>query len=424
MGYAALLAYVTILFIRPQEWMPLLYGVNVLDYVMGVGLLALVAHMMSGDEGFDDAPQNWLMLGLFGAVLMSHVRHTNLAGLTASVTDFGKTFLFYLLIISFVTTVRRVRGLIVLMVVGCLFMSIHGIMQAHTGAGFGGAEPMIYEDFVRVRAFGIFHDPNDLSLMLVATIPFLLGAIFTRGTSLLLRILAAGTLVPFLYCIYLTNSRGGWLALAAMVFVFAYVKLPYKKVGFVLGLAAIPLVIALGPSRTANIDTSGGSVHGRLIAWGDGIAMLKTNPLFGVGHGRYTIFSERTAHNSFVLCWGELGLVGYFFWLGMILAALKDYWAFENMDPRGPPGSELKTLYKALTAGLMGFLAAAFFLSRSYLQPLFLMLGLFAAMRAIHERQEGDLEDGFHLSDWPYLAAAAVGSIIAMYLMVLILNTL
>ncbi len=424
MAYFALLLYTAVLFIRPQEWVSWMLGMPVLDYVVGFAVIAWLAHLLSTEWRVKDAPQNLLVLGLFAAVLMSHVRHTYLAALQEEFQVFGKVVLIYFLIASTADSTRRIKGLILVIVLGCLFMSAHGILQAHRGYGFGGAVPIVRNDLVRVRAMGIFHDPNDLSLMLVAVMPFLLSAALDRESSIFVRVGSLAAVVPMVYCVYLTDSRGGWLALAVMAMAFVFVHLRNKKIGILLAVLAVPLVFALGPSRVDTITTEDGSVRGRTTAWGYGNWMLKRWPLFGAGKGRFVEFSPEglVAHNSFVHCWGELGLFGYFFWLGLVLASFKDCWALGRASPETDEGKALSRLGRAGVASLAGFMSAAFFLSRTYIIPLYILFGLFAAMHTVYEKQEAELPGLAGTADWKYLLVIELLSIPGLWLLIRILN--
>ena len=424
MAYFALLLYTAILFIRPQEWVGFMKGWPILDFVVGFAILAWLGHLLRREWSVKDAPQNWLMLGLFVAVIMSHVRHTYMAATIESFQSFGKVVLIYFLMVSVLTTKKRIKGMIAVIVIGCLFMSLHGILQAHTGLGFGGAKPLIREDMVRVRAMGIFHDPNDLSLMLVSVMPFLVSVFLNRESAVPARALCGAALIPMLYCVYLTNSRGGWLALAVTAGVYAYMRLPYKKLGMALGVLALPAVVVLGPSRVETIGSQDGSIEGRVAAWGYGNYMLKQWPIFGAGKGRFTEFSDdgRVAHNSFVHCYAELGLFGYFFWIGLIMASLWDGYTLSKAEFEDEENQDLSRLGEAGVAGLIGFLAAAFFLSRTYIIPLYLLFALMAALRSVADKEEQKLPERLTRAKTKYVAAAELTSIPAFYVMVRILN--
>ena len=429
-AYAGLLLFTAALFIRPQAWAPLLrgfslFGFGLMDFIMGFALLAWFAEIGQKGWKFKKIPQNWLMLGLVSAVFMSHMRHTNLGDAISAVGEFGKVFIYYILIASLLTSTRRVKGLISMMVIGCLFMSIHGIMQAHTGAGFGGAAPLIqHGELIRVRAFGTFHDPNDLALILVTCLPFLFGEVLSGENTAPWRFLNLLPIPFLLYCIYLTNSRGGWLALAVMALVFCLIYLRKKFLGIVLGILAVPVVFMLGPSRVGSVTSTGGAVEGRLLAWGYGNRMLKRFPLFGVGRGRFAIFAGEniSPHNSFVQCWAETGLFGYFFWVGLIWATLQDGWAFITSKADGPEARRLKELSRAGIAALVGYMSAAFFLTRTFHHCPYILFGLFAAMRNIHMQQIEESAKYFQWSETKYVVALELISIPALWVLVRILN--
>ncbi|HRI19168.1 MAG TPA: hypothetical protein PL196_11645, partial [Burkholderiaceae bacterium] len=114
-----------------------------------------------------------------------------------------------------------------------------------------------------------------------------------------------------------------------------------------------------------------------------------------------------TAHNSFVLAIAELGLFGYFFWLSILaVSALMLYRILRSTEPAAPtsvPAGTGHSLYEVrrpppapaepppkwadlqlaaltLACSLAGSLVAAFFLSRSYVLILYLLIALIVAV--------------------------------------------
>jgi hypothetical protein len=57
----------------------------------------------------------------------------------------------------------------------------------------------------------------------------------------------------------------------------------------------------------------------RLEAWANGLEMFKSAPIFGIGFNSFTDLYEITAHNSFVLCLAELGLLGSTLWMALLV---------------------------------------------------------------------------------------------------------
>ena len=422
MAFAMVILYVTLLFFRPMEWVPAILGWPILDYVAAVTLLATLIELPNKRWSLKRAPENWLVLLFFVACLMSHVRHAYLAAFIGTFQTFGKIILLYFFIAINVNTIRKLKVLLAVIIIGCLFLSIHGILQWHTGAGFGGQKPMVvpHNDEIRVVAFGFFNDPNDLALMLVTIMPFVISAIHCHRVFFFRRLLNLLFLGAMTYCLFRTNSRGGWLAFGAMLAAYFCITLAKKKLGIVVGILAIVMLFVVAPSRMQTTSTEEGSARGRLVAWADGNRMLKANPIFGVGKGRFAEYSEDSleAHNSFVHCYAELGLFGYFAWLAIIFAALKDAWHIGRVKSPDPQQQELSRLARVSISALFGYMAAAFFLSRTYIPPLYILFAMFAAIRSIQDRDFGPVEGWFVKKDLRLVAAAVPLSIICMYIFV------
>ena len=117
-------------------------------------------------------------------------------------------------------------------------------------------------------------------------------------------------LVPaavLLWATYLTHSRGGLIALAAVTLLASRKKLgtapsTILAVVFVFGMLALDFTGGRGISAVDGAD--------RLEAWASGLEMFKSSPLFGIGFNNFADLNGITAHNSFVLCLAELGLLG------------------------------------------------------------------------------------------------------------------
>jgi O-antigen ligase len=125
------------------------------------------------------------------------------------------------------------------------------------------------------------------------------------------------------------------------------------------------------------------STSGRLVAWTEGFEMLKTRPILGVGYGQFVDHHTLTAHNSLVLCFAETGLLGCFFWVGLFVVTLLELHALKNLPGDEPFDDLARQWAEGLQLSLIGFMAAAFFLSRTFVPTLYLIIGLSAAVAAI-----------------------------------------
>jgi hypothetical protein len=432
LAYASLIVYVLLLFIRPWDWVWAMMNWHLMTAVTGVAIFATLVELGKRQWRFKDTPQNWLVLGFFIAVAVSNIFDVPVPfyfeGTKRAFLEFGKVMLLYFLISINLKNLRQVKGFIAAVIIGCLFMAIHGILQIHAGSGFGGPQgpqpesmplwiPM--EQGYRTRAFGAWGDPNDLAQALVMVMPFLVSGIHRPGIGAprrLISLLLAGVIG---YGVYLTGSRGGWLALAVTALSYFLLTFRTKKAAVVMGIVALAGLILFAPARVQSGSTHDQSAHGRIVAWADGNNMLKMSPIFGVGKGMFGDYAQtvKVAHNSYVQCWAELGLFGYFWWLGMLFASVKDSYALGKERSDDPEKGEMGRVSRALLAALIGFLASSVFLTRTYTAELFILVGLIAAMRTIREREAGPLPHGFVKRDCWWVLAIEMTSIPFLYVM-------
>ena len=193
-----------------------------------------------------------------------------------------------------------------------------------------------------------------------------------------------GFLGLILYGIYLTNSRGTILGLLLMLTLFGWLKLNRTLVISLIGIMA-PLAFAA--TRLSTINSSEASAAGRIDAWTEGFYMLSADPLFGVGHGMFTDHHFRVAHSSYVQTFAEIGLVGYFFWLGFLITSMLilyqfafkfDISRFENI--RYDQYIGLKNISITVMFSLLGFAGSALFITRSTQPLLYILCGMSAGI--------------------------------------------
>ena len=118
------------------------------------------------------------------------------------------------------------------------------------------------------------------------------------------------------YGIYLTNSRGSFLAVVTMTAVYIWIQRG-RVWAAMLGAGALVL-LRLMPSRLDQLNVQESSASGRIDAWYEGMQMFITHPLLGVGAGQFTQHHYLTAHNSIILVLAETGIIGFALWFAFI----------------------------------------------------------------------------------------------------------
>jgi O-antigen ligase len=228
------------------------------------------------------------------------------------------------------------------------------------------------------------------------------------------------------YGIYLTDSRGTLLALLVLLGIYIWRKRGIIVAGM-LGAAALGGLMML-PSRLQDVDVSEESAFGRVDSWYEGLQMFMSNPVFGVGPGNYSDYNTLTAHNSFMLVLAETGYLGftvwlafvcYGFWMMLVVMRSSDDDLVEHEGEEG--AAEMiedwhddRRIAFTLLLSLCGFFAAAFFLSRSYVVTLYLLMALVVAHYYGMQQRYGFLPRfglGNDLLRWPLVSVAAIAGL-------------
>lgn len=443
MGFAFYLFFMALTYLRPIEafapdlvvYRPMLV-LLLLVFLVGLNQ-RLVTHKMAASG------QDLRVLFAFTAAIAVSVAATGwIGGIPEALIDFAPSVLMFLATVMLVTNTRRLKATCATLVISILILSIAGAAAYHTGflaeklviwQSIAGDDDIVETEFGmvpaddnsgerlwRIRSLGFLNDPNDFGQAIVVALPMLF--MFYRKRQLLRNLLLVGLpSMMMLYAIYLTNSRGTLLGLGSLVFFSIRRMLGTMRTAVLVALlivGAIALNFTGGRGYTANEESAGG----RIDAWSEGLQMFIHRPLFGVGYHGFIDNHTHTAHNSFVLCFAETGLLGYFFWLGLIILVFKQLSRAADLSR---PDSEGKRWAMALRSSMLGFFTCAFFLSRSYEPGLFILLSLaLAAWYSAREHVEpAAIPQLMAPIAWKRTALiVAAGSILTIYLIVIVKN--
>lgn len=380
---------------RPGSFLPVLDAVKA-NSLIPLSLLVLVlftSGFRSFKQIFADNQARWLTAFL-GLVLVSvPFAPVSLRAFNTFTLVLGYYFLF-LIITRVATSWRRLRGIFVAL------MAAHAFLIAMT--------PDIVTNTV-VRSYiegGTFlGDGNDFALSLCILVPLAIEV--ALGARLqVVRIVAWLAVLLFLMAIVGSQSRGATLGIAS-VGVFLWL-LSQRKFASLLGIALLGAIMIFHASdayfqRMSTIENyqEDGSAQGRIMVWKASTRMALDNPILGVGAGNFPIaFGTRyrppevvgplpwlTAHSSYFLVLGEMGLPGIISFLAIVAGGFNSTMAVRRRVLREGgasqrEGTTARTLY-LLCAGLLGFAVAGAFLSAAYYPHIFVLTGLLIAARSI-----------------------------------------
>jgi hypothetical protein len=410
-------------------------------------------------------PQSLALIGLALAVFLSVFIGAHWAGGgVQAFLLFIPNAMAYFLVCLHCNSKRKFQVLVLMMLFVCLLVIGRGYSDLQRGVPVSGpppgvalgdpfetgatASPYLMRQMnspgdwtFRLEGLGNINDPNDFGQLIVCVIPLMF--IFWRAkkmiTNVVLVILPAGAL---LFGVFLTHSRGALVALTAVAVIAARRRigtLPAIMLAGCLFLAAMALQFTGG----RNISASAG--EDRTALWGQGMQVLKSHPLFGVGYEGLPAYTDDhlTAHNSVIVCASELGLFGLYFWCLFLFPTVRDALASaspqkvsqgEPIIPEEGPfpqpiqtieeidKAEINRMGRLMVLSLTGFLVAGWFLSRAFVATLFLLGGM---AEAVYEMalQRGMIAPRLRLASLlPYSGGLTAFLVLVMYILVRILN--
>jgi O-antigen ligase len=300
--------------------------------------------------------------------------------------SYWKTVLLFLLVLFWCRSVQDMRRLIWVCCLGAIALVVNGLLTGEVDDG-------------RFNANSNMYDANDLALLLVMLLPFLLYLFST--SSGLIQIAVSGITIVSLYGIVLTQSRGGFLALVVVsMLILGRSALSRASKVTVVGVALLVFGGLAGSEYWDRIETIWAprteydrTAGSRTQIWQTGLTIMATRP-WGVGINGFGIAEGLShggtgvwlaPHNSFLQIGVELGVGGLIVFLLLIvrtLGGLRHIQAKAKEMPVLAP-TPLAALAAALEISLLGFVVGGFFLSQAYSALLYVVLALSAACTRI-----------------------------------------
>lgn len=385
------------LFIRPAEIVPAWYGLEIYFYVILACLAFALPDVVRylSEKSLELQPITLTVFALLGSILISTMGAGDISETWRCGFYFVKVIVYYLLFVSLVTTPERLRTLLICMLAFCGCVTLLAVLRFHdvifleTIDALKDSQTGIYGNTIyikRLQGTGIFHDPNELCVLLSAMMPLAIYFIASPGPMLLRSVCVA--LVPlFAYAVMLTGSRGGFLAFAGGLGALSFMKFGWKKTAL-LGAVGVPVLLVLFAGRQTELSTGTNTAQTRIELWREWLTVFKENALVGNGMSlrkeddgapkRIDLGKKHIAHNSYLQGFADLGLVGGCLFVGAFFVA---GWSLYRLNDQQSLilDINLKAVQPFMTACVAAYMVGMISLSITYTIPTYLMLALSVA---------------------------------------------
>jgi len=408
--------YFTTLFIAPQLWLEPFIGLRT-DYIFFPVWMIYAATKprleLTSQDKFLLLFYVWLIVSIFVNGFSSN------ANATPVMVGYTRFILIYFLVRKTVINKDDLEIVAKLILLFIGYLVAEGIAHKLSSDGIGWAgQTLAWVDASVLKAGGtgrtrwvnIFDGAGVFCVVYTLMLPFTLRY-FDKEYSIKTKIFALFLILPLLLATYYTGSRGGLLAAVAVIGLYIAVrnKISFSKIITASALAS--LLFLLAPSHLTSVRDENRSAQHRVDMWFEGVEMLQQNPVFGIGRGNFKRYTSRLiAHNSAIEIMGELGLVGFFFWSGII------YMAFKNIFivAKSTDDARLLSLNQAVGLSIVGMLVSAMFVTLEY-ETFYFLLALPAALAtSVNEKVE------FTLTDAKYLLAIIFSWVILLKAFIMI----
>lgn len=438
LGLSALLIF---LFLRPQEFVPLLQKLPLL-YLFFAGavggvLVDLKLRLLK------PVPSRSLLVAVpfYAWVVIVIAVKVPAAAKISSIIELTIVFITYVMLCQGVQSFRALRFIAGALVVCSLFLTLVGIHQANAPTGClmlenwmqrlgvpdgrscetpldcGGVEakPGAAYDCQRIGLFGTtalsdrvryrgeLQDPNELATFISSSIA-LMFALAASSRRLRVKALAGVGAVLVGLCVIYTQSRGGMLAFLGVLGVY-FVRRYGVKYIFVGALGLLPLMALGGRGGEA----AEASTEGRYEAWRSGLQMFKSDPVFGVGYGQFTEYHHLTAHNSYVLAPAELGLIGMMLWIGVLYVTIKSALVVLRDFADDPHAGAARSWAMAVLGMTAAYMLQMMFLSLAYHTMVWVYFGFGGAFYSAVKAHAPDWEVKIGGLDVAIVAGISIG---------------
>jgi O-antigen ligase len=409
-AFTGLLAFTAILFLRPQEQFPPLNPLHLAEVSALLALAAMVfGRMQRGLSVTRYTPELGGVVGLGFLILATAPFSIWMGGSVATFTEiYSKIILIFILMVNTLTNPKRIDRFLWLIVLASGYIAFRAVADYARGVN------MVENGRVQGAVGGMFKNPNDLALNMVAVMP-LAAALAMRTGATVRRLAAIGCALLMTGAVVVSQSRSGTIGLGVMILILgisiARRRPAIAAVGVLLMMFALPLMPSSYWHRLSSItDQSAdetGSREARRILLRESFEAFLSHPLTGVGAGQFKNYNPegrqeawRESHNVVLQVAAELGIVGLATFGFLVVRAatcgrrtrrlLKRAGGVTGRREKSPPTTAvvtpdeaewLRSHTSAMTAALAGWFFCALFASVAYNWTFYYLLALAIAPR-------------------------------------------
>ena len=401
MDIIPVILFLVLYYLRPQEWPIGLSSIHFVQLTMLAGLASLSFRARGFRVGdLCRTPHDYAVLAFWLWIVFSSPTPW------PTFKDSANLYIFYIVIVQTLNTVPRLNvfagwwTFLIAAVAGLAVMSLHGFdpLDSAEITHFTMKERLVLN-------LSIFNNPNGLGHSVAPAIPLLYYYCVWKK-PIFLRAIGLGLTAVVAYCIFLTESKGAFIAGGATIVGTLTFGRPKTVQIAIIACAAIfgsSILYALPRMQELNKSKTDEAIQGRVMAFRHGYKMLTTTD-HGVGfHNWLTSFLaakyhfkathtdkeslkktqpivSKAPHSSYVCIGAELGYTGFFLLFGILYCCLRTVITARTITP------DEERIRRILFILILTYMVSSWMVDFAY-RPTFFMFA--AATAALHRHLHG-----------------------------------
>lgn len=408
MAFRCALLLLIFWYVRPQDVIPSLAGVNLVRYLMILGIWAVLARPEGLKFGHIlRTPMDWMIIAYFVWMVFTTPEHFE---------AFKEVFTyaaFYIVTVISLDCRAQISKYINCWLICLLAISLL-TLSSHFGLEIVQGTNQLTTAFKGRMALNtwIFNNPNALGHSSVALIPLAFAWLWHYQPAVKRSLVIALTTIAA-YCTVLTASKGAYISgSASLVSLYIF----RRPIWFQAGAAVLVFSMGIGLlsflPRMETLSAKDQGIAGRMMVWQSAMWSLKSNPS-GLGLKKFQGMIEVddlgmikiATHGSFVRTGADLGYPGLFCYIGAFYVGYRTL-----RRQKFHESSQGFRIQNAVFVLLISYLISAWVVDRAYHADFILLMALISAVHRVvvapSENSEGNNLQG--LMDGPNLTGTAV----------------
>jgi hypothetical protein len=415
MDFAALIFFLTLYYVRPQEWFTAFNKFHPVQLLSVVAIWGLMKAQKIKFKVLVQTPLDWMMLTYFGWTLIAGLQPRE------SFSEIQSVVLFYFVGVCSLDSIPRLKKFLGWW---CLFTFFIAALAVASKYGFdplGGNSAT--EGMMKGRLIlnlSVFNNPNALAHSVIPAVPLFYYLFYWRRTAAKAGLLLLG--IP-LYCIFLTQSKGAFVSgfatvLATLTFGRSkFVQILILVLAISFGYGALYKLPRMSELNHAQSDPA---IEGRIAALTFGLSLMRANYL-GIGLGNFEeVFFKRgplekirvprmfhfglmgvrkkfievaihyvkATHCAYNQNGAELGYFGLFLFVGLLYCCVRTLLLVKSVD------DDEERIRRTLFAMVVAYAVSSWMVDFCYRPTFFLMVAAISAFHRHLLREQTASESG------------------------------